>query len=67
MDGLGNYSRTNGFPGGSINLSFDTHTFTQDNIQPLRIACVVPVSLPFDSTALSFLFFRKMLQGKPPD
>lgn len=37
MDGLGNYSRTDGFPGGSINLSFETHKFTQDRARTFSI------------------------------
>lgn len=30
MDGLGDYSRTNGYPLGSVNLTWDTYQFTND-------------------------------------
>ncbi|MDR2903724.1 MAG: hypothetical protein LBU77_04390 [Clostridiales bacterium] len=37
MDGLGDYSRTNGFPGGSINLSFNTYAFAMDRARTFSI------------------------------
>ncbi len=37
MDGLGNYSRKDGFPDGSINLTFETHKFTQDRARTFSI------------------------------
>lgn len=36
-DGLGNYSRSNGFPSGSINLSFETKTMAMDRAQSFSL------------------------------
>lgn len=37
MSGLGNYSRSGGYPSGDVTLAYETHTFTQDRGRQLMI------------------------------
>lgn len=37
LDGLANYNRRTGFPEGDINLSFETHKFTQDRARTFSL------------------------------
>lgn len=37
VDGLGNYDRVNGYTGGSVNLSYETFTMTQDRSKSFTI------------------------------
>ena len=37
MDGLGSYSRTDGYPAGSVTLAYETMTMTQDRAQSVNL------------------------------
>ena len=37
MDGLGSYSRTDGYPAGSVTLAYETMTMTQDRAQSFNL------------------------------
>ena len=37
MDGLGNYSRANGYPAGDVVLSWETHTFSNDRGRMFKV------------------------------